>query len=58
MEQIAIKGTFTKASTTIDGGWRVTFDFPDHEGQEIAKLLQLRDTAITVVIVPDENVSV
>jgi len=38
--------------TTVDGGWRITFDCDSSQSQEIMNLSQYRDQLLTVAILP------
>lgn len=54
---ITIKGiTFTatlyQAKTDPSGGWKITFDVPESDANEILKLSKCRDMILSVGIVP------
>lgn len=51
-EGITFNATFAKATTLIDGGWRISLDLPDFEAQKVTALAQLSDRALQVAIVP------
>ena len=49
---LEVAGVLSKISTTTDGGWRVTFDFPgDHEtGITMAALATMRQENLKLEI--------
>ena len=49
---ITFLGTFFKASTLIDGGWRVSFDLDAKQATEIAKVSALHGSLLQFAIVP------
>lgn len=52
VEHINLTAIFAKATTTVDGGWRISFDIDESQSNEIAKLSQFRDLSLQLVIVP------
>lgn len=50
-EGIAMEGVLTKASTTVDGGWRITFDLPASSAPQVLQLSQLRDCAVKIIVI-------
>lgn len=56
MDHIGITFTalFSKATTTVDGGWNVTFSVNQEEADQIMELSQLRAIMLQVAVVPLE----
>lgn len=52
MEGITLQAIFVKATTTVDGGWRLTFDIAQNESGQIIDLAILRDQLLQLAIVP------
>lgn len=50
---IAVEAIFAKATTTVDGGWRISFDLPGYLSSTVAEISKLRDEAIKLVIIPE-----
>lgn len=46
----ALEGTFSKATTTIDGGWRISFDIDEQQAKEITEISKLRDKALFICV--------
>ena len=55
MEQNALTFTaiFARATTLVDGGWRISFDLSNDEVKAIHVLSELRDQLLNIAIVPD-----
>lgn len=51
---ITLQVVFTKAVTTVDGGWRISFDCLESESEKIAKLASLRDQGLHIAIFTDQ----
>ena len=49
---VTFTGTFARATTLVDGGWRLTFDLGIDESPSIAKLADLRNELLQIAIVP------
>lgn len=56
MEEVAItfQGIFSKATTLVDGGWRITFDLDQTEAHKIHLLHQFREKLIQIACIPIE----
>lgn len=52
---IAIEAIFSKATTTVDGGWNVTFSTGEHMAEEITRLAKLRDQSLYLVVMTEEE---
>lgn len=52
MDGITLQAIFNKATTTVDGGWRVSFDVNPSEVKKIAMLSVLRETLLELKITP------
>ena len=50
--QFTLQAIFSKAITTVDGGWRISFDVDASESVTIAQLSQFRDTLLQLAIIP------
>lgn len=46
---------FSKAVTTIDGGWRISFDVSADEAHAVMQLSELRDKIIQCAFIPVEE---
>lgn len=51
-DSITLTAIFSKATTTVDGGWRITFDVDQSEAQSILKLSVLRDQLFQMALIP------
>lgn len=51
-EGITFQGIFSKATTTVDGGWNVTFAVSQDEAQAVLQLAQLRDQILQLAVLP------
>ncbi len=49
---IALEATLTKISTTVDGGWCVTFEASESELANIMRLSEYREISLQLAIVP------
>jgi hypothetical protein len=47
---ITLEGTFTRATTTVDGGWRISFDLDERQAKEITEITKLRDKAVYICV--------
>lgn len=52
---IHFKAIFSKATTTIDGGWRVSFDLDAFQGDKATALNEVRDKVLQIAIVPEQE---
>lgn len=50
MKNIVINAILSGARTTIDGGWRISFDLPEHEAEQVVALSKLKDEALVIVV--------
>jgi hypothetical protein len=53
--KLVVKAIFQSARTTIDGGWRVSFDLSEQESEFISKLPSLKGKELFVVVMEREN---
>lgn len=51
-DAITLVGMFARATTTVDGGWNVTFAMNQDEVQNIAKLSEFKDWMLQLAIIP------
>jgi len=49
---ITFIATFGKLTTTIDGGWNITFQVSQDEAAQVLQLSEFRDTLLQVAVVP------
>lgn len=49
-EPISIQAQFVKASTTTDGGWRITFDVGHQDSHKVTDIAALSNELLQVVI--------
>lgn len=57
MDGITLQGVFSKATTTVDGGWNVTFQCDQSQAQAILQLSSLRQTFLQIGLVPVDGAS-
>lgn len=53
--RVVLRGIVQKATTLVDGGWRVSFDLP--EQAPVEELMQLRGEDLAIVAMPYSQVS-
>lgn len=51
MKAVTFQGNLNRITTTIDGGWRVSFDVPESESNAITKLAARRDQNLQIAVV-------
>ena len=49
-ESITFNAIFSKATTTIDGGWNITFAVAQDEAHKVVNLAALRETLFKIQI--------
>lgn len=49
---ITFSAIFYRATTTVDGGWRVSFDINPNDADKIAALAEHRDDMFQVAAIP------
>lgn len=49
---ITFEAIFAKATTTVDGGWNVTFSLNQDESEQIAALSAHRGELLQVAVIP------
>ena len=49
-DEIAVSAIFQSARTTIDGGWRVSFDLDESQSEEITALAKLKNKSLIIVV--------
>lgn len=53
--KITLKGTLSKASTTIDGSWRLSVDVPIHNSELVSQLMnELNEPLFICFLTEDE----
>lgn len=52
-KELIFDAIFFKATTTVDGAWRITFDVGCNEGENVARLTKLAQSALKVVVLQD-----
>lgn len=50
---ITLEAILSKIATTVDGGWNITFSVGQDQVQSIMQLSELRDTNLTMALVPE-----
>lgn len=55
MESIAIQAIFNKATTTIDGGWNITFSVSEDQAGQITEIAALRNEPLYLVIMTEKE---
>ena len=54
-EAITFECILNCAKTTVDGGWRISFDVDAKQADAILRLSKLRDCVLAVAIVPQPS---
>lgn len=54
-DAITFQATFSKATTLVDGGWRVSFDLSESSGHKAAQIAALTGSILQIAVVPDET---
>jgi hypothetical protein len=49
----ALQAIFSKATTTVDGGWNVTFATHEAMSKQITEITALREEALYVVVMTE-----
>mgnify|MGYP003437482779 CR=1 FL=1 len=52
MAEITFKGIVTKATTTVDGGWRIYIDLGFDESEKITQLIEHKDQILQFAAIP------
>jgi hypothetical protein len=52
---ITLKAVLVKAQTTVDGGWRLSFDVGQDEAASVLSLTALRDNLLQLAVLPLEG---
>lgn len=55
-EPITVEAIFQKATTTIDGGWRISFDLSHADSQKISEIAQLANETLNLVIMTTDYI--
>ena len=53
--QVVLRGIVQKATTLVDGGWRISFDLPEHA--PVQDLMHLKGEDLAIVVMPYDQVS-
>jgi hypothetical protein len=51
-KSIAFNAIFKRVTTTVDGGWSLTFSLDASEASQVMQLSQFRDCLLSVGVVP------
>lgn len=54
-KRLTFHAVFQSARTTVDGGWRITLDLSADASPMMAELLEWKDRALYVAIIPDDS---
>ncbi len=49
----AIQAIFNKATTTIDGGWNVTFSTHDSMSKQVTEITALREESLYLIVMTE-----
>lgn len=52
MEAIPLSAILSKATTTVDGGWKITFDIGEDCQAQVLKLCEHKNELLQLVVVP------
>lgn len=55
MEPVAVEAIFSKATTLVDGAWRVSFDLGEHQGESVTQMHQMKDQPLMLVVMTQEQ---
>ena len=53
--ELVFDGIFARATTTVDGGWRISFDLGNHEGEAVASLSRLSSKNLKIVVISEDE---
>lgn len=56
-EGITFTAHFSKASTLIDGGWRISFDLSEKSGITAAQVAALKGQELEIAVIPFETLA-
>lgn len=54
-QKLLLEAVFQSARTTLDGGWRISFDLGEAASEQMTQLLAWKDTSLYLAIVPTEG---
>ena len=52
---LTFHAVLVRLTTTVDGGWRLSFDVPQTDADSVMKLSDLRDCELALAIAPVEE---
>ena len=52
---IHFKAVFAKSSTTVDGGWNITFSVSQSDSAQVIKLSDIRNDLLDIFVLPSKN---
>lgn len=55
MSETTFSAILNRITTTLDGGWRISFDVPKRESKEIMELSQMRNVVLQLGVVPHHS---
>jgi len=55
MDKQVLTAIFQSARTTVDGGWRISFDVDESQGEIISQIVKMKEQALHVVVIPKES---
>lgn len=57
MDNLTFTAILNKVQTTVDGGWRISFDVSQDEAEKMTEITKHRDSALMLAVVPikDDN---
>jgi hypothetical protein len=51
---VTLQAIFSRAVTTTDGGWNLTFSVASNEAAQVLQIAQLRDMVLQLAVIPVE----
>lgn len=52
---VSVGAIFNKATTLIDGGWRVSFDLSEQNSQEISEIVSMKNENLFLVVFTEDE---
>jgi hypothetical protein len=53
MEPVLLQAQFSKATTLVDGGWRLSFDLGEDMDKEVTEVRKLKDEHLFIVVLTE-----
>lgn len=55
VDGITFQAVLYRISTTVDGGWSITFHAPNNASGEVLKLGDVRDQVLQLAVIPTDS---